>query len=88
MLRGRLLRERKRVLTETVNDDPRDLQIDYLLEVTWSDPAGVPLMARQVLKLDRNINFIPEGGQSLATAEQELIGRLARQIVQQMEVSW
>ena len=88
VLRGRLIRDRKRVVTETVNDDPRDLQIDYMLEVTWTDPAGNALMARQVLRLDRSIDFIPEGGQSLVTAEQELINRLARQIVQQMEMPW
>jgi hypothetical protein len=88
VLRGRLVRERKRVLSETINDDPRDLQIDYLLEVTWSDGSGQPLMERQILQLSRSVDFIPEGGQSLATAEQELIRRLARQIVQQLEMNW
>lgn len=88
VLRGRLVRERKRVVAETINDDPRDLQIDYLVEVTWTDRAGTPLMERQLLRLDRSIDFIPEGGQSLATAEQELIRRLARQVVQQLECSW
>ena len=88
ILCGRLIRERKRVVNETINDDPRNLQIDYALEVTWTDPAGNSLMQRQVLRLDRNIDFIPEGGQSLVTAEQELINRLARQIVQQMEMPW
>jgi hypothetical protein len=88
ILSGRLVRERKRVISETVNDDPRALQIDYVLEVTWTDPAGNPLMNRQTLRLDRSIDFIPEGGQSLVTAEQELINRLARQIVQQLEMDW
>lgn len=88
ILRGRLVRERKRVVSETVNDDPRDLQIDYVLEIQWTDPAGNPLMNRQTLRLDRSIDFIPEGGQSLVTAEQELINRLARQVVQQMEMDW
>lgn len=88
ILRGRLIRDRKRVLTETINDDPRDIQVDFLLEVTWTDPAGNPLMTRQVLRLDRAVDFIPEGGPSLTTAEQELINRLARQIVQQMEMPW
>ncbi len=88
VLRGRLVRERKRVVGETINDDPRTLQIDYLVEVTWTDNAGTPLMERQLLRLNRSIDFIPEGGQSLTTAEQELIRRLARQIVQQLEMSW
>lgn len=87
-LRGRLVRERKRVVGETVNDDPRDLQVDYLIEVSWTDKNCVPLMNRQVLTIDRSVVFIPEGGQSLTTAEQELINGLARQIVQQMEAPW
>lgn len=88
VLQGRLLRERKRVLTETVNDDPRDIEIDYLVEVTWTDRNGRSLMPRQYLQIDRSVDFIPEGGQSLTTAEQELINRIARQVVQQMEVPW
>ncbi len=87
-LHGRLLRERKRVLSETRNDDPRDLQLDYRIEVTWTDRSGVPLMPRQILQLDQSVNFIPESGQSLTTAEQEIINRLAHQVVQQMEMPW
>lgn len=87
-LRGRLVRERKRVLAETFNDDPRTLQVDYLVEITWTDRNGIPLMTRQVLRLDRSIDFIPEGGQSRTTAEQELINRLAQQIVGHMEMPW
>jgi hypothetical protein len=87
-VRGRLLRERKRVLSETINDDPRDIELDYLIEVTWNDRAGMPLMTRQVLKIDRSVDFVPEGGQSRTTAEQEIINRLARQVVQQMQVGW
>jgi hypothetical protein len=88
ILRGTLVRERKRVLSETVNDDPRVLQIDYLVELSWTDRQGVPLMNREVLSVGRGLDFIPEAGQSLTTAEQELIQRIARQIVQQMEASW
>ncbi len=87
-LRGRLIRERKRVLAETADDDPRTLQLDYLVEFTWTDRTGIPLMTSQVLRLDRSIDFVPEGGQSRTTAEQELINRLARQIVSQMEMPW
>jgi hypothetical protein len=88
ILRGRIVRERKRVVAETVNDDPRDLQIDYQIEITWTNPVGVPLAEPQIIRLGRSIDFVPEGGQSLATAEQELIRRLARQIVQQLEMPW
>jgi hypothetical protein len=87
-VQGRILRDTKRVLSETRDDDPRALQYGWQLEVTWVDRAGVPLMQRQVLRIDEDIDFIPEGGQSLATAEMEMVERLARQIVGQMELAW
>ena len=87
-IQGRILRDTKRVLSETRDDDPRALQYDWQLEVTWVDRAGVPLMQRQILRITQDIAFIPEGGQSLATAELEMVERLARQIVGQMELAW
>lgn len=87
-VQGRILRDTKRVLSETRDDDPRALQYGWQLEVTWVDRAGVPLMQRQILRIDEDIDFIPEGGQSLATAELEMCERLARQIVGQMEIAW
>ena len=88
ILTGRIVRQKKRVLSETENDDPRVLQNEIQIEASWVDRNGFPLMERQVLKISREVDFIPEGGQSLATAEQELIERLARQIVGQMEMTW
>jgi hypothetical protein len=87
-IQGRILRDTKRVLSETRDDDPRALQYGWQLEVTWVDRAGVPLMQRQLLRITEDIDFIPEGGQSLATAELEMVERLARQIVGQMELAW
>ncbi len=87
-IQGRLVREQKRVLNENRGDEPRALQLDWRLEVTWVDRAGVPLMQRQLLRIDRDVDFIPEGGQSMATAQQELINRIAREIVGQMETTW
>lgn len=88
ILTGRIVRERKRVLSETENDDPRALQAEMQVEVSWTDRGGFPLMQRQVLRLTRDVDFIPEGGQSLTTAQQELIEQIARQIVGQMEMPW
>lgn len=88
ILTGRIIRERKRVLSETQFDDPRTLEYEMRIEVSWTDRGGVPLMERQVLKLDRGVVFIPEGGQSLTTAQQRLMDRLAAQIVGYMEIPW
>jgi len=88
VLRGRILEDRKHVLGETINDDPRNLQIDLKLEVSWITRSGMPLMERVMLKIDENVSFVPEAGQSMATAQQELIDDIAKQIVDQMEAGW
>ncbi len=87
-VRGRLISDQKRVVGEDRSDEPRELLIDYRLEVSWVDRAGVPLMQRQIIKLDLDAAFVPEGGQSMATAQEELIHRIAREIVGQMEAPW
>ena len=87
-IQGKLLRESKRNVTEDSFDEPRVLQTDWRLEISWVDRAGVPLMARQLLRINNGVEFIPEGGQSLSTAQQELINRIAREIVGQMETPW
>lgn len=87
-LTGRIVRDRKSVVGENISDEPRSLDVDWRLEVEWTDRAGVPLMQRQNLRLDRGVTFIPEGGQSISTAQQQLIERLARDIVGQMELPW
>ena len=87
-LQGRIVRERKRVNGENISDDPRSLQVEYRVEVTWVDRAGTPLMQRQSVRIDNDVDFIPEGGQSITTAQYELFRRIARQIVGQMETRW
>ena len=87
-IQGRIVRERKRSITEDKFDDPRNIQIAWRIEVTWVDRAGVPLMPLQSVTIDRDENFIPEGGQSMSTAQQQLIERIARDIVNQMEMPW
>ena len=84
----RLKNEAKSVLVESVNDDPRAIQYRTSIEVAWTDRGGAPLLDRQILRITRDVDFIPEGGQSLTTAQQEVIERLARQIVNQMELTW
>lgn len=94
-LTGRITSIRKRVLGETAQDDPRQLQYQVALQVTWEDlrtqrvireqridipPDVVPLLAQS--------SFAPELGQSMATARQRAVDNLARQIVQLMQTPW
>jgi hypothetical protein len=95
VLQVRLVSEGKRVLAENRFDEPRDIETDFFLQVTWIDrrgdliltPMGIPATPL-MLNLGQQANFVPEGGQSLATAQQEAIQRLAQQIVGQMELAW
>ena len=94
-LSGRLVSDRKRVLAEDVNDIPRDIETDLVVEVNWFDRRGGTLLqngrfnyAPPAFSVAQNADFVPEGGQSVATAHQEAIQRLAEQIVNQMETRW
>lgn len=88
VLRCRLIRDRKLPKTLDRFGEPRVLEASWVVEVDWVDRSGVPLLQRQNLRISDNIEFIPEGGQSLSSAHRELIQSIANQIVGQMEVSW
>lgn len=87
-LRGRLVRDQKNTVLENQFDDARAVRTAFRVEIDWVDRAGVPLMNRRSVIIDHSVDFIPEGGQSLATAQQEVIDRIAREIVGQMEMPW
>ncbi len=87
-LRGRLIRDQKTVVTENRFDEGRAVRTAFRVEVDWVDRAGVPLMPRRSVTIDHSVAFIPEGGQSMATAQQEVIDRIAREVVGQMEMPW
>lgn len=95
ILSARIVSDTKRVVAEDVNDIPRDIETDLIVQVDWSDHRGQYLMQEANFNFStisfsvaQNANFIPEGGQSVATAHQEAIQRLAEQIVSQMESAW
>ena len=85
-LRGRIVSEKKSVAGENENDEPRTIQVGWQVEVDWVDRAGVPLMQRQTIRINRDAWFIPEGGQSMSTAQQKVIDLIARDIIGQMEM--
>ena len=87
-IRGRILRDTKNVLTESGNDDVREAEVGVFVEVTWTDRSGMSLMPRQKLLITETDHFVPEGGQSMTTAQQEILNRVATQIVNQMEIPW
>lgn len=94
-LTGKIVDVRKDVLGETSQDDPRELQLTYLVRVSWEDLRNGQILAQQEvpiapadIPLIGQAEMAPEVGQSLATATQDAIDRLARRIVDMMEVPW
>ena len=94
-LTGRVLAAYKDVMGETLNDDPRTLQLQLAVEVTWTDNRTQQVLAQQVVADDSpavtlitDARFSPETGQSMATASQQVIDRMARRIVDLLEVPW
>jgi hypothetical protein len=86
---------RKTVLGTTVNNDPRELQVQYAVDVIWEDLRTGRILAQRQVSLEPEIshlyatgNMAPEVGQSLATATQQAIDSMARQIVDLMEAPW
>lgn len=95
ILSARLVSETKRVTIENQNDDPRALEIAMVAEVTWLNRRREPLrlptsiaLPPELLSIGQTSTLIPEAGQSIATAQQQAIQRLAQQIVSTMEEPW
>jgi hypothetical protein len=95
VLNVRLMSENKRVLANNRFSEPRDIETDFFVQASWIDRRGDLIMANNgipasplLVNLGQQTNFVPEGGQSLATAQQEAIQKLAQQIVGQMELAW
>lgn len=92
---GRIVSIDKRVANQNRFDDPRELELSIGVEVRWEDVRSGQVLAERVTPVDvrlahalANTSFAPEAGQSLATARQDAVDQLARQIVGLMEAPW
>ena len=95
ILQGHLVELRKDGLGETRFDDLRELQLELTVVATWKDARTGRVIGRQSIRpeldhrhLIAQANMAPEVGQSLATATQTAVDRLAIQIVDIMEMPW
>lgn len=95
VLTGRIVAARQRVVAESITDLPRDILADLTVQVTWYDRRGDAILQDSSFLLSplsfsagQGVHFVPQAGQSIATAQQEAIERLARDIVSQMEAPW
>jgi hypothetical protein len=94
-LTGRIVRESKRVVGQNQYLDARSIDSAVVVEIGWVNRRGEPLIQRrtmpvQEINLDvaNAAHFLPEAGQSLATAQQQALQHLAQDIVGQMELWW
>lgn len=95
VLSGRILNEVKRIVVEAPTDEPRETQVQFFIEVTWLDRQSALLAQSQkvplpgtVANINQTANLVPEVGQSVATSQQDVITKLAYQIVSMMETPW
>ena len=95
ILSGRIVEENKSVVVQAKTGEAREVQVNLTVEVSWIDRRGQVLRDYQTIVLPPELtevssqaNLVPELGQSVATAQQQAIERLAQQIVALMENPW
>ena len=95
ILSAKIISDTKRVTVENLNDDPRVLELGMLVEVTWLNRRRQPLqlpstiaLPPEIVTMGQTSTLVPAAGQSVATAQQQAIDRLAQQIVAAMEEPW
>ncbi len=91
----RVTAQTKRVIVEANTDEPRALENMISVALTWTDRQGNLLMENRFVPQGelafffiQGSDFVPEGGQSIATSQMRAVEQLAQQIVSQMEVRW
>ena len=95
MLLAKLKGERKMLVFENQNDDPRELEYSLTANVTWQNRRRQPLapvnsipLPADFLAITQTASMLPEPGLSDASTQQQAIQRLAEQIVATMEEPW
>jgi hypothetical protein len=94
-LSGKIVGETKQTLVPDLTGDSRESEVNLRVEVTWTDnkggllrpPGSVPCPS-EVASVTGISDVVPEVGQSIATAQQQAICRLAEEIVGLMEKPW
>lgn len=83
VLTGILVRETKDLIIRSPFSDPRVGKITLGVQVTW---AGRTTTLPLTTEVNDGSQFVPEVGHSVTTAQQDAIRRLAREIVNLMEI--
>ena len=90
---GTVLELNKAVSSINPDSDPRELRVTLTAEVQWQDlRSGKTLLdgagPSGKRRVSESVRYVPELGESLTTASNRAVKRLARRIVEMMETSW
>ena len=95
ILSGAIIQETKTVLIPALSGDAREVQTAISVQVSWADRNHIAMrevknvpLPPEIADVSGTTNLVPEVGQSIATAQQEAICRVAQQIVGLMEKPW
>ncbi len=95
ILIGKIVGENKKLLFEIPTGDPREMEVNLTVQVSWTDQRGRPVcnipkvpVPGAAVNVSATSELVPEVGQSVATQHQAAIKRLAEQIVSLMEKPW
>ena len=95
ILTAHLMTDTRRRVIQNGFSDPRVSETELRAEVNWINrrrqsiaPMQMIPVPGELLAITQTSNLIPEAGQSVPTAQQEAIQRLAQQIVGTMEAPW
>jgi hypothetical protein len=94
VLTGRITTDTKHALFREPNNEARDIETGMVVQVSFADRRGnivrdgqVPLPP-EMIDINQTAHIIPEYGSSTVSAQQKIIKRLAKQIVDLMEAPW
>jgi len=94
VLTARVVADTKRMVVESPTDQSRLVEMNFQVLVTWADrggavlaSGGVPMPATSV-DVGQSAMLVPEFGRSIASTQQEMIVKMAQQIVGLMEEPW
>jgi hypothetical protein len=95
VLIGEVQGDAKHVVVVPRTGEGREIQYDLNIKVSWLDRRGNPVkpippvpVPPEAVDLTATANYVPEVGQSQATAQQTAMARLAEKIVDLMETAW
>ncbi len=95
VLTGKITSETKHLLFQTLTADPREVEVNLQVKVSWVDRRGATIrevpavpVPNAAVDITAASDVVGEVGQSIATAHELAVQRLADQIVSLMEKPW